>query len=84
MDVLVVKTHDCAGGFFVSQVKYIDIQKNFYQEHPDIAALSFKEVLDLRGKLAIRASGMSPPKPIVSFAHAGLDEEIMGVITKLG
>jgi ATP-dependent RNA helicase DDX42 len=60
------------------------VRKFFYSEHPEITALTEKQVLDLRGKLGVRASGLCPPKPLVSFAHAGFDEEIMNTIQKLG
>lgn len=66
------------------QVKYNSVRKFFYSEHPEISALSAKDVFDLRSKLGLRASGLSPPKPIVSFGHVGFDEEIMSTIQKLG
>ncbi len=52
----------------------------FYEEHPDIAALTGAEVAALRQKLGVRVSGPQPPKPCASFAHFGLDAASVAVL----
>lgn len=66
-----------------SEISYEPLEKNFYTEHQEVAALSETQVIDLRKKLDIRVSGFSAPKPVCSFAHFGLDETLMSVIRKL-
>eukprot|EP00041_Stephanoeca_diplocostata_P023722 m.588588 g.588588 ORF g.588588 m.588588 type:complete len:791 (+) comp22365_c0_seq16:126-2498(+) len=66
------------------KMSYLPIEKIFYEEHPDITALSTAQVHDLRRKLAVKVSGFEPPKPIVSFAHCGFDPELIAVIQRQG
>ncbi|VEL27852.1 unnamed protein product [Protopolystoma xenopodis] len=67
-----------------SVIKYPPFTKNFYVEHPDISQLSTVGVADLLGKLGLRVSGPSPPRPVCSFAHLGMDEPLMEAIRKAG
>lgn len=67
-----------------SLISYPSFTKNFYIEHPDITALNQNGVIDLLKKLNIRLSGVSPPRPVCSFAHLNLDEALMGAIRKAG
>ncbi|KAH7639632.1 ATP-dependent RNA helicase ddx42 [Dermatophagoides farinae] len=66
-----------------SQIDYQPFEKNFYQEHEEIAKLTVVECQELRRKLGIRVSGPSPPKPCSSFAHFGFDEPLMKLIRKM-
>lgn len=66
-----------------SQIDYAKFEKNFYNEHEEIKKLSESEVKALRSKLGLKVSGASPPKPIVSFAHFGFDDDLLRVIRKL-
>ncbi|XP_038077601.1 ATP-dependent RNA helicase DDX42-like [Patiria miniata] len=65
-----------------TEIKYEPFAKNFYEEHKDIAALKYSEILDLRKKFGIRVSGFDPPKPVSSFGHFGFDQQLMHYIRK--
>ncbi|CAG0917707.1 unnamed protein product [Notodromas monacha] len=65
-----------------SEIEYKPYTKNFYEEHPDIEKLSENEVEELRHKLGVKVNGASPPKPVSSFAHFGLDKHTMATIRK--
>ena len=65
-----------------SEINYETFEKNFYEEHEDIAKLSSNEIVELRKKLGIHVSGPSPPKPVTSFGHFGFDELLMKTIRK--
>lgn len=65
-----------------SEIDYETFEKNFYEEHEDIAKLSSNEIVELRKKLGIHVSGPSPPKPVTSFGHFGFDELLMKTIRK--
>ncbi|KAM7537394.1 hypothetical protein Aperf_G00000074743 [Anoplocephala perfoliata] len=67
-----------------SLINYAPFTKNFYIEHPDIAGLSGSGVMDLLKKLNIRLSGISPPRPVCSFAHLNLDSALMDSIRQAG
>lgn len=67
-----------------SLINYAPFTKNFYIEHPDIAGLSGSGVMDLLKKLNIRLSGISPPRPVCSFAHLNLDAPLMDSIRQAG
>ncbi|CDS42068.1 ATP dependent RNA helicase DDX42 [Echinococcus multilocularis] len=67
-----------------SLINYTPFSKNFYIQHPDIAALSETGVMDLLKKLNIRLSGISPPRPVCSFAHLNLDGALMNAIRQAG
>lgn len=45
-----------------SKIEYMEINKNFYQEHEQIAALSDAEVAELRRTMNITVSGAQVPK----------------------
>lgn len=66
-----------------SEITYPKFEKNFYNEHEEIAKLSVAEVVELRRKLGIRVSGPSAPKPVTSFAHFNFDEQLLKTIRKL-
>ena len=65
-----------------SEIEYEPFERNFYQQHEDIAALSEDQVRDLRQALGVRVTGPDPPKPISSFAHFGFDEALMKAIRR--
>ncbi|VDK39191.1 unnamed protein product [Taenia asiatica] len=67
-----------------SLINYAPFSKNFYIQHPDITALSETGVMDLLRKLNIRLSGISPPRPVCSFAHLNLDGALMEAIRQAG
>ncbi len=65
-----------------STIEYESFEKNFYNEHENIKALSNDQVDDLRKTLGIKVSGYAPPKPVSSFGHFGFDEQLMRIIRK--
>ena len=65
-------------------IEYPEIEKYFYEEHPDIASLTAQKVAEVRCELGLHVTGSEPPAPCVSFAHFGFDEEVMATIIKAG
>jgi len=65
-----------------SKINYEEFNRNFYTEHAQIKSLTFDQVTDLRRKLDVKVTGLTPPKPVTSFAHFGFDEQLMSVIRK--
>ncbi|CAO3612041.1 unnamed protein product [Cunninghamella echinulata] len=67
-----------------STIDYPEIEKYFYQEHPDIAAMTLEQTQNIRKELGLRVSGSQVPKPCISFAHFGFDEDLINAIVKAG
>ncbi|KAG0260917.1 ATP-dependent RNA helicase ddx42 [Actinomortierella ambigua] len=67
-----------------SKEDYLEIEKDFYVEHEDIAKLDNAQVALIRKDLDMKVSGINVAKPCVSFAHFGFDEELMETIRKAG
>lgn len=65
-----------------SEINYEPFRKEFYEEHPEIAALDDAKVQELRKMLDITVSGKDPPKPVSSFAHFGFDDKMLKAIIK--
>ncbi|KAG2182509.1 hypothetical protein INT43_007440 [Umbelopsis isabellina] len=66
------------------EIEYPEIEKYFYVEHEDIAALSPEQVQAIRQDFSLHITGTNPPKPCISFAHFGFDEDLMDAIAKCG
>lgn len=66
------------------EIEYPEIEKYFYVEHEDIAALSPEQVQAIRQDFSLHITGSNPPKPCISFAHFGFDEDLMDTIAKCG
>lgn len=60
------------------------ISKNFYQEHPEVAAMTAAEVAEFRQTAQMTISGSSVPKPITSFKQAGFPEPVERRLTTSG
>ncbi|CAO3702697.1 unnamed protein product [Rhizopus stolonifer] len=65
-------------------ISYLPIEKNFYTEHEDMAALDHGRVQAILKEMGVRVSGTQVPKPCISFAHFGFDEDLMNTIIKAG
>uniref|UniRef100_T1IT60 ATP-dependent RNA helicase DDX42 n=1 Tax=Strigamia maritima TaxID=126957 RepID=T1IT60_STRMM len=65
-----------------STIQYSDFEKNFYEEHEEIASLGDEEVEKLRQTLGVKVSGADPAKPVSSFAHFGFDDPLIKAIRK--
>ncbi|CAL8141419.1 unnamed protein product [Orchesella dallaii] len=66
-------------------INYLSIRKSFYIEVPELARMLPEEVEAYRCELeGIRVKGRGCPKPIKTWAHAGLSKKEMEVLRKLG
>ncbi|CAL1547537.1 unnamed protein product [Lymnaea stagnalis] len=65
-----------------SEIEYEPFERNFYIPHKEIETLTESQVDELRRKLGIKVSGLSPPRPVSSFGHFGFDEALLGAIRK--
>ncbi|ORZ39797.1 P-loop containing nucleoside triphosphate hydrolase protein [Catenaria anguillulae PL171] len=53
-----------------STVEYIEIEKDFYVPHDEVAAMIPSQILSLRKQHGIRVSGPAPhPSPLPTFSH---------------
>lgn len=59
-------------------------EKNFYREHPTVAARSSSEVEAFRKKNAITVSCSTCPRPVSSFAEASFPEYALQEISQAG
>jgi ATP-dependent RNA helicase DDX42 len=67
-----------------AEIEYPEIEKYFYAEHEDIAALSQEQVETIRRDLSLHVTGANPAKPCISFGHFGFDEDLMDAIARCG
>ncbi|GIL46805.1 hypothetical protein Vafri_3686 [Volvox africanus] len=67
-----------------STMVYAPFAKDFYEEAPEIVAMTDAEVAACRRELEIRVSGFDVPRPVRSFAQCGFDSDLMGVIKRAG
>ncbi|CAI5984533.1 unnamed protein product [Closterium sp. NIES-65] len=75
---------DALGHVDHSAIEYDEFEKDFYQEHPDVTAMSAADVAARLAALSIRTSGFDVPRPISAFAHAALPPALMGAVRKHG
>ncbi|CAI5477113.1 unnamed protein product [Closterium sp. Yama58-4] len=75
---------DALGHVDHSAIEYDEFDKDFYQEHPDVTAMSAADVAARLASLSIRTSGFDVPRPISAFAHAALPPALMGAVRKHG
>ncbi|KAK7939049.1 hypothetical protein WMY93_002375 [Mugilogobius chulae] len=57
-------------------------EKNFYQQHPDVARRSMQEVQQYRDSKTITVKGRDCPNPIIKFPEASFPSYVMDVINK--
>uniref|UniRef100_A0A8D0GFC1 Probable ATP-dependent RNA helicase DDX5 n=1 Tax=Sphenodon punctatus TaxID=8508 RepID=A0A8D0GFC1_SPHPU len=57
-------------------------EKNFYQEHPDVARRTVQEVEQYRAGKEITVKGHTCPKPIMNFYEANFPANVMEVIQR--
>lgn len=65
-----------------SLIDYKPFEKNFYQEHEDIATLKPDEVQKLRHTLGLKVIGVMAPNAVTSFAHFNLESLLLKAIRK--
>ncbi|KAI8393480.1 P-loop containing nucleoside triphosphate hydrolase protein [Radiomyces spectabilis] len=59
-------------------------EKNFYQEHPDVAARSAEEVQQMRAAANMTVTGRGVPKPLKTFEEANFPSYVMKELVALG
>ncbi|EKX30867.1 hypothetical protein GUITHDRAFT_83612, partial [Guillardia theta CCMP2712] len=57
-------------------------EKNFYQEHPAVTALTREEVDDFRREKQIQVSGRDCPKPCRTFEEGSFPDYILSVVER--
>ncbi|EKX32369.1 hypothetical protein GUITHDRAFT_121478 [Guillardia theta CCMP2712] len=60
-----------------SKMDYKPFEKCFYEEDPEIFAMSEAEVIQLRKQLDVRISGDDLPRPVTKFDHCGFPPEAL-------
>jgi len=67
-----------------ASIQYETVRTDFYKPHREIERLAAEEVEVLSRDMRITATGSNCPRPVVSFGHLGLPEELMQGIRKHG
>jgi len=69
-----------------SEESLVTIQKNFYQEHPEVASMTEAEVASAYKELAAFVEGKPPhPKPVITFDHLNcIPPELFKGVTSAG
>jgi len=63
----------------------VNIQKNFYTEHPAIASMSEQEVAEAMKALNANIEGRKPhPRPVKSFDQVGMPEDVLEKVKAAG
>jgi len=63
----------------------VNIQKNFYVEHPEVAAMSEAQVVQAMQQLNANIEGRQPhPKPLVNWGHLSLPADLLSGINAAG
>jgi ATP-dependent RNA helicase DDX5/DBP2 len=57
-------------------------EKNFYQEHPAVTAMTQQEVDAFRASKQINVMGSSVPKPVRTFEEGSFPDYILSVVEK--
>lgn len=58
------------------------VSRNFYLEHPDVAALTKEQADALRAELGICVQGEGCPNPVSSFLQASFPQYVLDVLAK--
>ena len=67
-----------------SQIEYNSFEKCFYEEDPEVFAMSDLEVVQLRRDLDLRVQGEDPPRPVKSFDNLHLPLSVQKDVSKHG
>lgn len=59
-------------------------EKNFYAEHPAVAARSLQEVDEIRAAANMTVTGNNVPKPLKTFEEANFPSYVMKELSELG
>ncbi|KAA0176988.1 hypothetical protein FNF27_01318 [Cafeteria roenbergensis] len=63
---------------------YAPFRKRFLIEAPEIAAMSKAEVEAMRSSIGVQVRGKAPPRPVRTWAQAGLNAAIQAVLSAQG
>jgi len=67
-----------------SKLQLIPVQKDFYQEHPQVTALTEQEVANWRATKGITCFGVGIPKPVITFEQSRFPEYLLEELKKAG
>ena len=67
-----------------STITYRPFKKNFYREHPEVAAMGEDELSSLQEELEVHVMGSNTPRPISKFSHALFPAQLMSEISRSG
>jgi hypothetical protein len=65
-----------------TSIEYPEINKNFYEEHPEISQLSEEDAKILRKKIEVNVSGYNLPRPGKKWEHFHFDDKLMKEIAR--
>jgi ATP-dependent RNA helicase DDX46/PRP5 len=66
-------------------ITFVPFRKDFYIEVPELARMTSDEVEECRSELeGIKVKGKGCPKPIKTWAHAGVSKKILEALKKFG
>lgn len=70
----------------LADISYQPFRKNFYIEVPELAQMTNEEVDAYRDSLGegIKVKGKNCPKPIKTWAHAGVSKKVMDTLKRCG
>ncbi|CAJ1418345.1 unnamed protein product [Effrenium voratum] len=67
------------------QEELVNVQKNFYKEHPEIAAMTEQQVAESLKALNANIEGRKPhPRPVTRFDCIGLPEDLLQTVKGAG
>ncbi|CAE7702337.1 DBP2 [Symbiodinium pilosum] len=59
----------------------VNIQKNFYSEHPEVSSMTAEQVAAAYKELNANVEGRKPhPRPVMSFGHLSLAEDLVHTV----
>uniref|UniRef100_A0A6A7GA23 RNA helicase n=1 Tax=Hirondellea gigas TaxID=1518452 RepID=A0A6A7GA23_9CRUS len=67
-----------------SRIELITFQKDFYTQHPEVAAMSEAQVAQMRASLEMTVVGRDVPKPVATFEQANFPDYILEEVAKAG
>lgn len=59
----------------------VKFNKNFYKEHPDVAARSEAEIRKIREEMGVTIYGYNVPSPVLTFQEANFPDYILRTLT---
>ena len=66
------------------KIQLVPFQKDFYVEHPAVAARSPAEIEEFRRKHEMTLTGNNIPRPVLSFEEASFPDYLLAEVKKAG